>query len=89
MFHGISIVVQVSTARQSSEKSFLMPLSLVCDTKKKWVQVCKANMKDFASIDIDQVKNILFVDKIQKELVALVVLHCINHLDITLYHCFM
>ena len=33
MFHGISIVVQGSTVRQSSDKSFLMPLSLVCDTK--------------------------------------------------------
>ena len=32
MFHGISIVVQGSTVRQSSDKSFLMPLSLVCDT---------------------------------------------------------
>ena len=34
MFHGISIVVQGSTVRQSSDKSFLMPLGLVCDTKK-------------------------------------------------------
>ena len=35
MFHDMSIVVQDSTVRQSSDKSFLMPLSLVCDTKKK------------------------------------------------------
>ena len=35
MFHGIFIVVQGSTLRQSSDESFLMPLSLVCDTKKK------------------------------------------------------
>ena len=35
MFHGISlIVVQGSTVRQSSDKSFLMPLNLLCDTKK-------------------------------------------------------
>ena len=33
MFHCISIFVQGSTVRQSSDKSFLMPLSLVCDTK--------------------------------------------------------
>ena len=33
MFHGISIVVQGSTVRQSLDKSFLMPLSLVCDKK--------------------------------------------------------
>ena len=33
MFHGISIVVQGSTVRQSSDKSFLMSLSLVCDMK--------------------------------------------------------
>ena len=29
MFHGISIVFQGSTVRQSSDKSFLMPLRLV------------------------------------------------------------
>ena len=33
MVRGISIVVQGSTVRQSSDKSFLMPLSLVYDTK--------------------------------------------------------
>ena len=33
MCHGISIEVQGSTVRQSSEKSFLMPLSLVYDTE--------------------------------------------------------
>ena len=44
-------------------------------------------MKYFASIDIDQVKNILFVDKIQKKTSR--VSGFINHLDITLYHCFM
>ena len=31
-------------------------------------------MKDLHSIDIDQVNNILFLDKIQEELVMLVVL---------------
>ena len=35
MFHGISIVVQSSTVRQSSDKAFLMQFNLVCDTKKK------------------------------------------------------
>ena len=44
-------------------------------------------MKDFASIDIDQVNNILFVNKIQKRTSR--VSGIINHLDITLYHCFM
>ena len=36
MLHGLSIVVHGShgsTVRQSSDKSFLMPLSLVCYTK--------------------------------------------------------
>ena len=33
MFHGIFIVVKGSTVRQSSDKSFLMSLSLVCDMK--------------------------------------------------------
>ena len=33
MFNGISIVVQGSTVMQLSDKSFLMPLSLVYDTK--------------------------------------------------------
>ena len=36
MVHGISIVVQGSTFRQSSDKSFLMPLSLVCGTKMSY-----------------------------------------------------
>ena len=33
MFHDIFIVVQGSTVRQSSDKSFLLALSLVCDAK--------------------------------------------------------
>ena len=44
-------------------------------------------MKDFASIDIDQVKNILFVDKIQKELVVLVVLSITSTLRCTIVLC--
>ena len=57
MFHGISIVVQGSTVSRSSDKSFLMSLSLVYGTKmsmldlyskRVFVQVCKAKMKNFA-----------------------------------------
>ena len=44
-------------------------------------------MKYFASIDIDQVKNILFVDKIQKELVVLVVLSITSTLCCTIVSC--
>ena len=43
-------------------------------------------MKYFASIDIDQVKNILFVDKIQKELVVLVVLSITSTLCCTIVY---
>ena len=51
MFHGISIVVQGSTVRQSSDKSFLIPLSLVCDTKKNeyaWFKFEKGNLSKYA-----------------------------------------
>ena len=45
-------------------------------------------MKDFAWIDIDQVKNILFVDKIQKKkLVVLVVLSITSTLRCTIVLC--
>ena len=82
MFHGISIVVQGSTVRQSSDKYFLMPLSLVCDMKMGMLDLKKGNLSKYARqrwrtlhlIDIDQVKNINFLDKIQKGLVVLVVI---------------
>ena len=86
MFHGISIVVQGSTVRKSSDKPFLMPLSLVCDTKKMSMLdlnskrvICPSMQGKHERICIDRYwsslkkKDILFVDKIQKELVVIVV----------------
>ena len=51
MFHGISIVVQGSTVSKSSDKSFLMSLSLVCYTKKNeyaWFKFEKGNLSKYA-----------------------------------------
>ena len=58
-------------------------------TRIIFVQVCKANMKDVHLIDIDQVNNILFLDKIQEELVMLV--HVVLSITsiLQLKHCFM
>ena len=59
------------------------------DLKSKRIicsSIYKANMKDMHLIDIDQVNNILFLDKIQEELVMLVVLSVTSILQLN--HCF-
>ena len=97
MFHGISIVVQGSTVRPSSYKSFLMPLSLVCDTKKMSMLdlnskrvICPSMQGKHERLCIDRYWSSLkysFCGQNTKRTSR--VSGIINHLDITLYHCFM
>ena len=97
MLHSISIVVHGSTVRQSSDNSILMPLSLVYYTKismfdlKSKRIICPSIQGKHERlaflIDIDEVNNILFLDKKQEELVMLAVLSITSIFQLN--HCFM
>ena len=77
MFHGISFVVQGSAVRQSSDKSFLMPLSFACDTKMSMLDlnskrvICQNMQGKHEGLCIwyilIKLKTFVFLDKIQMD----------------------